>query len=179
MWRPGTCQAASSGDPFLYWMSNKDQKPRNNQLCGDKSQTHKVLFGFSRVLAPPSLSVSPPPHGGRSGRVSGGRPQAPWRGEPRVHLSPPFMCSTEALSLFLDHSTTKGLTSHRGGDPAGLAATLLPILPWGRLGSNLREQRCRLDWALTNRDVCSRTRKVQNIRLSVSAWVTEFSVVGL
>lgn len=26
------------------------------------------------------------------------------RGEPQVHLSLPFMCSTEALGLFVDHS---------------------------------------------------------------------------
>ena len=57
-----------------------------------------LILPFSRpVVAFCVLTAS-------SGRVSGGRPQALWRGEPQVHLSLPFMSSTEALSLFVDHS---------------------------------------------------------------------------
>lgn len=113
------------------------------------------------------LSVSPPPQPESSGRVSGGRPQALCWGEPQVHLSLPFLCSTEALSLFVDHSMVaaawqKDWRAHGGRDPRGLAVTLLPILPTERLGGKVREERCRLDW---NRNVWCHLRKIQNIWL--------------
>ena len=84
----------------------------NNQSSGDKStdwcclDLARDLPWFCPFPGLPLLSVSPPPHATStsSGRVSGRRPQALWRGEPQVHLSLPFMCSTEALSLFVDHS---------------------------------------------------------------------------
>ncbi len=122
------------------------------------------------------LLVSPPPQPESSGRVSWGRPQALCWVEPQVHLSLPFMCSTEALSLFVDHSMVaaawqKDWRAHGGRNPRGLAVTLLPILPTERLGGKVREERCRLDW---NRNVWSRLRKIQNIRLWVPATLTEF-----
>ena len=143
----------------------------NNQSSGDKStdwcclDLARDLPWFCPFPGLPLLSVSPPPHATStsSGRVSGRRPQALWRGEPQVHLSLPFMCSTEALSLFVDHSVVAAAwqkdwrATGGGGDPRGLAATLLPILPTERLRGELRE------------DVWCHSRKIQNIRLSESA----------
>lgn len=107
-----------------------------------------VGFGFTSTSRPES-----------SGRVSGGRHQALWRGEPQVHLSLSSCAALRHKSIYGSQrgrcGLTKALTSHRGAIPRGLAVTLLPILPTRRLGGKLREGRCWWDWgrALTDRDL--------------------------
>lgn len=93
-------------------------------------------------------------------------------GEPQVHLSLPFICSTEALSLFVDHSMAAAAWQKdwRGSGGAILQDWLLLYF-----SSCLQRQKgCWLDWgrALTNGDL-------YDCRSETSEENTKYQAVGV